>query len=116
MGIFLIFICSVCYDYIQYKRNLVRNLYVIKDDSQPARRLVQMDKDGGSLHLVREVIEIRGNDSVMLIIDTANYRNTFNLLRLKNETLYPEDLEELTSTQYDFLVKTLKINYSYSQP
>jgi hypothetical protein len=75
-----------------------------------------MDKDGGSLHLVREVIEIRGNDSVMLIIDTANYRNTFNLLRLKNETLYPEDLEELTSTQYDFLVKTLKINYSYSQP
>jgi hypothetical protein len=107
-----LFGCGACESDFRYKKKLTGQLYIVANDAFPSKTLVQMD-EGDYYHAVAgDIFELRGNDSLLLLVDTADNSTNYLKLRIKGE-VYEEDLEHLTSLQYDSLSRSVKIDYVY---
>lgn len=105
-------ILNSCTSKDKYEKVLTDNIYIVGDDAFPERALVQMDEDN-NYHLVAlNIFELKGNDSILCLVDTSNYSTNYFRLNIK-KLIYPEDLKPITSHQYDSILATIKIKYSY---
>lgn len=90
---------------------LTHKVYLITTAAFAGNTLAYLNDDGSFLSLIHNVVEIKGNDLMMVAIDTSLSRQKYSLLKITDSHLYPEDVLEINSIQYDSISRSMKIKY-----
>ncbi|WP_194139329.1 hypothetical protein [Flavobacterium hungaricum] len=97
-----------------FKESLDRNFYLMESDILPSK-YISIEKDGGSLVLLYDIIEVIGNKNIALVKNTNDKNKTqYNLIKIPIVE-YPEDIKVLSAAEYSKLRKQMDYDYSYTQ-
>ncbi|MBE8726134.1 hypothetical protein C4F50_14445 [Flavobacterium sp. KB82] len=86
----------------------------MESDILPSK-YISIEKDGGSLVLLYDIIEVIGNKNIALVKNTNDKNKTqYNLIKIPIVE-YPEDIKVLSAAEYSKLRKQMDYDYSYTQ-
>lgn len=109
-----IFFTNCLYKDYTFKESLDRNFYLMESDVLPSK-YVSIEHENGSLILIYDLIEITGNENIILVKNkNKENKDQYNLIKIA-EVEYPEDIKVISYNEYLIRKKQLNYDYSYDQ-